>query len=112
LYPVARELVETTRRRDLVAFVSQDREFHLSLLGLAANPTLVDIVGNLRARSRLTGMADLDHDLLIASAQEHVEILDRLLAGDESGVTDLMNQHINHVRGAWAGHPDREPRER
>ena len=109
LYPIARELVETTRRRDLVAFVSLDREFHLSLLGLAANPTLVEIVGNLRARSRLTGMADLDHDLLIASAEEHVEILDRLLAGDRPGVTDLMNQHINHVRGAWAGRP--EPRE-
>jgi DNA-binding GntR family transcriptional regulator len=111
LYPVARELVELTRRRDLVAFVGLDREFHLALLELAANPALVEIVGNLRARSRLTGMADLDHDLLIASAEEHVELLDRLLAGDEAGVTRLMKQHINHVRGSWAGRPDREHQE-
>ena len=108
LYPTARQLVELTRQRDLVTFVSLDRQFHLSLLGLGENPTLVEIVGNLRARSRLTGMADLDHELLIASAEEHVEILDRLLAGDQGGVTKLMNQHINHVRGAWAGRPDRE----
>ncbi|WP_328997333.1 GntR family transcriptional regulator [Kribbella sp. NBC_00709] len=112
LYPTARELVELTRRRDLVGFVGVDREFHLALLGLAANPTLVEIVGNLRARSRLTGMADLDHDLLIASAEEHVELLDRLLAGDEAGVTQLMKQHIDHVRGSWAGRPDREHHQR
>ena len=108
LYPAARQLVELTRQRDLVGFVGLDRQFHLSLLELAANQTLVEIAGNLRARSRLTGMADIDHDLLIASAEEHVEILDRLLAGDEAGVTSVMSRHIKHVRGAWAGRPDRE----
>ena len=90
-------------KRDVVGFVELDRTFHLSVLALAGNDTLVGIVGNLRARSRLTGLADLDVGELVASANEHVELLDLLLAGDVAAVTDLMTRHINHVRGIWAG---------
>ena len=103
LYPTARRLVRLAEQRDVVGFVELDRTFHLSLLALAGNDTLVGIVGNLRARSRLTGLTDLDLGELVASANEHVELLDLILAGDPGAVTDLMTRHINHVRGIWAG---------
>jgi DNA-binding GntR family transcriptional regulator len=106
LYPVAERLVELADKRDMVGFVGVDRQFHLSLLELADNPALVEIVGNLRARSRLVGLAELDHGRLVASAEEHAGILDLVLAGDPPGVTVLMTRHINHVRGAWAGRPE------
>jgi DNA-binding GntR family transcriptional regulator len=103
LRPTARRLVRLTEKRDVVGFVELDRRFHLSLLGLAGNETLAGIVGNLRARSRLTGLADLDLGELVASAKEHVELLDLILTGDAVAATDLMTRHINHVRGIWAG---------
>ena len=103
LYPAARRLVRLAEKRDVVGFVELDRTFHLSLLALAGNDTLVGIVGNLRARSRLTGLADLDLGELVASANEHVELLDQILGSDRAAVTDLMTRHINHVRGIWAG---------
>lgn len=103
LRPIARHLVRLAGKRDVVGFVELDRRFHLSLLGLAGNETLAGIVGNLRARSRLTGLADLGLGELVASAKEHVELLDLVLAGDAAAVTDLMTRHINHVRGIWAG---------
>ena len=104
LRPTARRLVRLAGKRDVVvSFVELDRRFHLSLLGLAGNETLAGIVGNLRARSRLTGLADLGLGELVASAKEHVELLDLILTGDAAAVTDLMTRHINHVRGIWAG---------
>jgi DNA-binding GntR family transcriptional regulator len=110
LYPTARELVDLAARRDMVGFVGVDRQFHLTLLGLAGNAALVDVVANLRARSRLTGLSTIGLDPLVASAEEHVTILDLLLAGDEAGLTELMGRHIDHIRGAWAGRREEETR--
>jgi DNA-binding GntR family transcriptional regulator len=106
LYPAAEKLVDLAARREMVDWVQADRRFHLELLGLAGNAALVDIVANLRARSRLTGLSTLGIDALVASAEEHVTILDLLLAGDEAGLTELMGKHIDHIRGAWAGRPE------
>ena len=39
---------------------------------------------------------------LEASAQEHLELLDALLARDEEAVREVMNRHLGHVRGLWA----------
>jgi DNA-binding GntR family transcriptional regulator len=103
LYPAARRMVRLAEKRDAVGFVELDRTFHLSVLALAGNDTLAGIVGNLRARSRLTGLADLDLGELVASASEHVVLLDLILAGDPAAVAELMTRHINHVRGIWAG---------
>jgi len=108
LYPAAHELVELAARREMVEWVQADRRFHLELVGFVGNAALLDIVGNLRARSRLTGLSTLGIDALVASAEEHVTILDLLLAGDEAGLAELMGRHIDHIRGAWAGRPEEE----
>ncbi|MDI5966453.1 GntR family transcriptional regulator [Streptantibioticus silvisoli] len=100
LRPVARDLVRAARDRDLVAFRDLDRAFHLSLLALAGNPALVEIAGNLRARSRRAG---LDHDGLIASAQEHEAVLDHVLREDQAAVAELMTRHISRLRDVRAG---------
>ncbi|MEV5967685.1 GntR family transcriptional regulator [Kribbella sp. NPDC051952] len=108
LYPAAHDLVELAARRELVDWVQADRRFHLELLGLVGNAVLLELVANLRARSRLTGLDSLGIDALVASSEEHVTILDLLLAGDEAGLIDVMGRHIDHIRGAWAGRPEEQ----
>jgi DNA-binding GntR family transcriptional regulator len=88
---------------DLIAYVEADIRFHLGLLALAGNAHLVEVVGELRKRSRLYGLhALVAADRLRDSAEEHLELLDALLARDERAVREVMTRHLGHVRGLWA----------
>lgn len=110
LRPMARRLVTAAERGDLIGYVEHDREFHLDLLALAGNQQLVELVGELRARSRLYGLEGLaERGELAASALEHVELLDLIAAGDTAGAAELMRRHIGHVRGSWAGRDEAVP---
>ena len=76
----------------------------LSLLALAGNAHLVEVVRDLRKRARLYGLTALARaGRLEASAEEHLELLDALLARDPAAVTTVMTRHLGHVRGQWAG---------
>ncbi|MGW7051403.1 GntR family transcriptional regulator [Streptomyces sp. NPDC054887] len=104
LRPVARSIVSSAAEGDLIAYVEADRQFHLGLLGLAGNAHLVEVVGDLRKRSRLYGLTALvERGLLEASAQEHLELLDALLARDADRAQAIMTRHLGHVRDKWAG---------
>jgi DNA-binding GntR family transcriptional regulator len=103
LRPVAEEIVTSAASGDLIAYVEADLRFHLGLLALAGNAHLVDVVRDLRRRSRLYGLTALvAQGRLEASAQEHIELLDALLARDAEAVRDVMARHLGHVRGLWA----------
>lgn len=103
LRPDAEQIVAAAKAADLIGYVEADRRFHLGLLALAGNRHLVEVVGDLRKRSRLYGLTRLaEHGLLEASAQEHLELLDALLARDEPAVRAVMTRHLGHVRGLWA----------
>jgi DNA-binding GntR family transcriptional regulator len=104
LRPVARRIVEAARKKDLIAYIEHDQRFHLDLLAIAGNAQLVSLVGELRARSRLYGLDRLaESGELGASAREHVEMLDLIMAKDRRGLERLMKAHLGHVRGSWAG---------
>ncbi|MEV6024890.1 GntR family transcriptional regulator [Streptomyces sp. NPDC052036] len=110
LRPAAREIVSAAAAGDLIAYVEADTRFHLGLLALAGNAHLVEVVGDLRKRSRLYGLTALvEAGRLTASAQEHLELLDALLDGDEEAVRKVMTRHLGHVRGLWAA-PGEEAR--
>ena len=103
LRPAAREIVQAAVAGDLIAYVEADTRFHLGLLALAGNAHLVEVVGDLRKRSRLYGLTPLvKSGRLLASAEEHLELLDALVARDEEAVRSVMTRHIGHVRGLWA----------
>ncbi|WP_449349356.1 GntR family transcriptional regulator [Streptomyces shaanxiensis] len=103
LRPAAREIVQAAVAGDLIAYVEADTRFHLGLLALAGNAHLVEVVRDLRKRSRLYGLTPLvKSGRLLASAEEHLELLDALVARDEDGVRSVMTRHIGHVRGLWA----------
>ncbi|MBT2528338.1 GntR family transcriptional regulator [Streptomyces sp. ISL-99] len=103
LRPVAEEIVRAARDHDLIGYLEADRRFHLSLLALCGNERLVETVGDLRKRSRLYGLTALDESgELIPSAEEHLELLDLMLAGDAKGAEKCMARHLGHVRSLWA----------
>ncbi|MGA5215617.1 GntR family transcriptional regulator [Streptomyces cinereoruber] len=103
LRPVAEEIVARARAHDLIGYLEADRRFHLALLGLSGNERLVETVGDLRKRSRLYGLTGLDEaGLLVSSAEEHVELLDLMIAGNARGAEACMRRHLGHVRSLWA----------
>ncbi|HEY3335809.1 MAG TPA: GntR family transcriptional regulator [Candidatus Limnocylindrales bacterium] len=103
LRPMAAEIEDAARRRDFVAHVATDLEFHLALLELAGNPRITELVRSLRMHSRLYGLRDETHrDALFASWHEHAELLDRIEARDGPGAEAVMRSHIGHLRGIWA----------
>lgn len=103
LRPTAEEIVTAAAAGDLVAYVEADTRFHLDLLALAGNAHLVEVVRDLRKRARLYGLTTLARaGRLRASAEEHLELLDALLARDTAAVTAVMTRHLGHVRGQWA----------
>jgi len=108
LRPLANQIVERAREKDLVNYIEHDRQFHLGLLALAGNAELVTLVGGLRARSRLFGLGPLaESGELVPSAAEHLEMLRLIQDGDGERLERLMRVHIGHVRGNWAGRPER-----
>lgn len=103
LRPAAEAIVTAARDHDLISYLEADRLFHLDLLALAGNRHLVTVVGDLRKRSRLYGLTDLDHaGALVDSAQEHIELLDTMLTGDAEAAQAVMRRHLEHVRSLWA----------
>ncbi len=104
LRPIAAAIEDAVRRRDVIAHVTLDLEFHLGLLALAGNPRLVEIVRSLRQGSRLYGLRTLsDAPGVFAAFHEHAELLDQVAARDADGAESLMRRHIGHVRSDWAG---------
>ncbi|SCE13367.1 DNA-binding transcriptional regulator, GntR family [Streptomyces sp. di188] len=103
LRPVAEEIVAAAAAGDLHAYVDADRRFPLTLLELAGNAHLVEVVRDLRRRSRLYGLtAPAEHGELRAPAEEHLELLGALLARDSDAVREVMTRHLGHVRDLWA----------
>jgi DNA-binding GntR family transcriptional regulator len=104
LREIARQIVDKAVEPDLIGYIEADRRFHVELLRLAGNEHLVSVVRDLRARARLYGLQQLaQRGVLEASAREHEQLLDLVLARDAEGAAALMKQHMLHVRSDWAG---------
>lgn len=104
LRPTARTIVEAADASDLVTYIEADTAFHLQFLGLHGNAQLVDIVRDLRYRSRLYGLEGLvKAGVLTQSAAEHEQMVDVALRREAAAMRDLIRQHIVHVRSTWAG---------
>ena len=112
LRPLADPIVVSARAGDLIGYIEADRHFHLGLLALAGNERLVEMVSDLRDRTRLYGLEHLlAQGRLTASAEEHYELLDALLARDPRRAEEVMARHIGHIRGIWAAKPEAGPDE-
>lgn len=103
LRTLADAIVDGAAAGDLVAYTEADRAFHLRILGYAGNERATAIIADLRANTRLYGLASLsERGLLVESAREHHVILDAIEARDVERVEALMRAHISKTRGQWA----------
>lgn len=101
---IAREIARHARHGELVDYIEADRSFHQTLVALADNPRLEELIDDLRSRSRLTGLDALaEQGDLSASAREHMEMLDAIAEGETARLRTLMERHVRHSRGIWAG---------
>ena len=101
---LAREVVDAARDGDLIKHVEADRAFHGRRLELSGNDRLVQIVYDLRDRTRLYGLANLaEQGVLGATVEEHLTMCEYLAAGDSEALAELVRTHIGHVRREWAG---------
>jgi DNA-binding GntR family transcriptional regulator len=95
LQPLAERIVEAARDGDLARYLEADRAFHVALLALAGNRLLVDVVADLRGRTRLQGLAALaSGGGLEESAREYLVLLDLLRGGDADGAVALTRRHL------------------
>lgn len=100
---LADDIVVAAEAGDLIAYIEADRVFHVTLLAYSGNEKLVDVVSDLRSQTRLLGLTPLvESGRLVASAEEHHELVELVEARDGDGAEQLMRRHIGHVRGLWA----------
>jgi DNA-binding GntR family transcriptional regulator len=103
LRDLATDVVRRAEAGDLIAYTEADRVFHLRLLGFAGNERLLTLVSDLRAHTRLFGLADLrERGELVDAAAEHLAIVDAIGALDAERVETLTREHISKTRGTWA----------
>ncbi|GAB3681155.1 GntR family transcriptional regulator [Actinocorallia lasiicapitis] len=107
LRPRAEAIVAAAESGDVLGYIEADQTFHLELLALAGNGHLLGVVRDLRHRSRLYGVTQLSESgALVDSAREHLELLEKVAAGDSEGAAAFMGHHLRHVRGIWADRPE------
>lgn len=105
LRALADSIVVGAQTGDFRTYLESDRAFHLRLTALLGNPLLVEVIADLRSRTRLVGLSSLvETEQLAESSAEHHELLDALESGDADGARETMHRHIGHVLGWWGGH--------
>ena len=103
LRQLAQAIVNRAAEGDLVEYTEADRVFHLRLLSYANNNRMTNLVSDLRAHTRLYGLADLlERGELTDVAREHLTIIEAIQRRDPEAVEHLMHAHISQTRGRWA----------
>ncbi len=106
LRDLAQRIVEGAQASDLVAYTEADRQFHLKLLSYAVNARISELVADLRANTRLFGLASmLERGELVDTAREHLSIVEAIESRDQQAVEIIMHEHIAQTRGKWAKPP-------
>jgi DNA-binding GntR family transcriptional regulator len=104
LQELARATEKYAAAGDWVGFLDSDRDFHLGIMGHLENERLLQVVGSLRDQSRLYG---LDYvagtESLLQSTREHAALLNAIIAGHDDEAATIMDRHLQHARGIWAG---------
>ena len=104
---IADEIVAAAARGDLIDYLDSDRRFHVELISQLGNARLTELVDRLRRQTRLYGLGKLvETGRLVASAEEHQELLETMRAGDAGATERVISSHIKHVRGLWVGHEE------
>jgi DNA-binding GntR family transcriptional regulator len=101
---IADQIVAAAGRGDLIDYLDSDRRFHVALISQLGNDRLTELVDRMRRQTRLFGLGMLvENGRLVASAEEHRELLVAMRARDGAATKRLISSHIRHIRGLWVG---------
>jgi DNA-binding GntR family transcriptional regulator len=76
-------------------FVLLDESFHLALAAAAGNPVIVELLGTVNDRIRIVRMQDfLTSDRVALTVEQHVEIVDAVLAADTELAVARFEEHL------------------
>lgn len=104
LKSLAMDAIKSAASGDHTEYLDLDREFHLQLLAAGGNSRLVALVGRMRDQTRLVALTEPGNRAqLMASANEHLQILDAVSRGDAATAGALMMKHLDDARGIWSG---------
>lgn len=85
-------------------------DFHETVVGCSQNPYPLD---ELRRQNRLRRLMEyriaLDKDRIRRQCREHLEIIDRIEAGDRAGAAELMRRHLDISGYVKAKYHDEHP---
>lgn len=104
LQKLAKATEEFAAAGDWVGFLDSDRDFHLGIIGHLGNDRLLQTTGSLRDQSRLYGLDRVaGTEVLMQSTHEHESLLNAIVAGRAEDAARIMDTHLSHARGIWAG---------
>lgn len=93
-----KQVLATADSGDLRDYLDADQTLHMRIVALLGNRRLCGIVENLRDQSRVRGSYRLaERGMLAQSAQEHVPIVEALIAGDADAANSLMIEHLAYA---------------
>lgn len=90
---------KTERRLDGELVAETDEAFHLSIVGLAGNKSMLRTFAELTDRIRIIRRVDFTSEERVAATyDEHCEIIDAFRAGDPARTEALIRRHIDTSR--------------
>lgn len=102
LRQLAAESNSLAKAGDVPGFLAIDRRFHQRLLALVDNRRLATIVNRLRDAARVYGLPQVSETgQLVISAEEHMELVEAIAAGDAKETKEWIKHHLAHTRGLW-----------
>jgi DNA-binding GntR family transcriptional regulator len=104
LHKLADEIAAAVKRNDVKAYLIADRAFHRALISQINNPTLTDIILNLRDRMRWYGIDTFaGRKCQVASLKQHHQLIDLASGGKVGEIAKLMSRHIRDWTTLFAG---------
>lgn len=98
---MSKDILRHARRNELRGFVQIDYLFHRQLTGLCGNPMLTELVEDLRSRARVHTIPYLvTLNLLVETAQQHLQLLDAMAAHDAPEVARITEMHMGYALAA------------
>jgi DNA-binding GntR family transcriptional regulator len=100
---------QVSNNMDPNEFLAQDRQFHGLLSRTSGNALLQTVLHNVSDLIQLCRHYSIEGVLLVESANEHIQIIDAILAGDTAASKARMTHHLSRAREALIGYILRHP---
>jgi DNA-binding GntR family transcriptional regulator len=97
LVALRKKLLAAPEKQTKAALFALDESIHLTIANSLRNDCLADLVRNLRRRTRLFELTEFPGKIR-SDRNEHLKLIDALIAGDGEGARSAMLEHLDALR--------------